>query len=83
MSLVDYPTKVLLMITVLLTSDLFIFTAPEPKPKKNRELKTEILPVNVATPTTGTTPAVGPSALSTPAVGTPTAEAAPVETPTD
>lgn len=24
--------------------------APEPKPKKNRELKTEILPVFVATP---------------------------------
>lgn len=26
-------------------------TAPEPKPKKNRELKTEILPVTVTQPT--------------------------------
>ena len=28
-----------------------VFPAPEPKPKKNRELKTEILPVTVTQPT--------------------------------
>lgn len=38
-------------------TDVYI-TAPEPKPKKNRELKTEILPVP-------------PSKLSTPTPGTP------------
>ncbi|KAF2723093.1 cytidine deaminase-like protein [Polychaeton citri CBS 116435] len=41
--------------------------APEPKPKKNRELKTEILPVNV-TRSTGLTP------VATPGAGTPVAE---------
>lgn len=59
------------------------FAAPEPKPKKNRELKTEILPVGV--PTGGNTPAntispaaglpsVGTTVVGTPAAGTPTAE---------
>lgn len=41
----------------------FRFLAPDPKPKKNRELKTEILPVS--------TPQV-----NTPSVGTPTGEMA-------
>jgi tRNA-specific adenosine deaminase 2 len=48
-------------------------TAPEPKPKKNRELKTEILPVGV--PSGGNTPAnlISPAA-ATPIAGTPTTE---------
>ena len=33
--------------------------APDPKPKKNRELKTEILPVPVATPQLANTPVPG------------------------
>ncbi|GAB7323726.1 hypothetical protein MBLNU13_g07192t1 [Cladosporium sp. NU13] len=47
--------------------------APEPKPKKNRELKTEILPVGV--PSGGNTPAnlVSPAA-ATPIAGTPATE---------
>jgi hypothetical protein len=50
--------------------------APEPKPKKNRELKTEILPVGV--PSGGQTPANHmSSAAGLPAVGTPTTEVTP------
>lgn len=52
----------------------FHSAAPEPKPKKNRELKTEILPIGV--PSGGNTPAnVVSPALATPLVGTPTTEA--------
>lgn len=56
------------------------FAAPEPKPKKNRELKTEILPVGV--PTGGNTPAnmVSPAA-GVPTVGTPLAGAPAFGTP--
>ena len=46
------------MSTIPSVTDVYV-TAPEPKPKKNRELKTEILPVP-------------PSRLSTPMQGTPT-----------
>lgn len=63
-----------------------VFAAPEPKPKKNRELKTEILPVGV--PTGGNTPAntISPAAalpsVGTTLVGTPAASTPTVETPT-
>ncbi|KAM0714382.1 hypothetical protein Q7P37_010169 [Cladosporium fusiforme] len=58
--------------------------APEPKPKKNRELKTEILPVNVPTGASGVAPTAATPALSTPVVGTPVTEApTTTETPTD
>ena len=40
----------------------YSLTAPEPKPKKNRELKTEILPV----PTALATPSAPSPALPTP-----------------
>lgn len=57
-------------------------TAPEPKPKKNRELKTEILPVGVpTTPGSGNTPVAGTPPVATPAVGTPVTEAPPGEKP--
>jgi hypothetical protein len=67
-----------------------VFAAPEPKPKKNRELKTEILPVGV--PTGGNTPAnmispaaslptVGTTLAGTPAVGTPSICTPAVSTP--
>jgi hypothetical protein len=73
-----------------------VFAAPEPKPKKNRELKTEILPVGVPTggntpanmispaaslPTVGTTLA-GTLSVGTPAVGTPAVGTPAVGTPT-
>ncbi|KAM0689132.1 hypothetical protein Q7P36_011209 [Cladosporium allicinum] len=60
--------------------------APEPKPKKNRELKTEILPVGV--PTGGNTPAntISPAAalpsVGTTLVGTTAASTPAAETPT-
>ena len=37
-----------MIVSILLDSDLTFPIAPEPKPKKNRELKTEILPVEIA-----------------------------------
>lgn len=52
-----------------------VFAAPEPKPKKNRELKTEILPVGV--PTGGNTPAN----MISPAAGLPTVGTTPAGTP--
>lgn len=51
------------------------FAAPEPKPKKNRELKTEILPVGVPsggnTPANLISPAAATSVVTTPAIETP------------
>lgn len=52
-------------------ADDAVSVAPDPKPKKNRELKTAILPIGV--PTNGQ----HPSAFASPRTGTP-----PVSTPT-
>ncbi|KAF7194811.1 tRNA-specific adenosine deaminase subunit tad2 [Pseudocercospora fuligena] len=54
--------------------------APDPKPKKNRELKTEILPVTV-TPTTGAPTNAAAAARAIAAAKAPVPQLAPIPTP--